>query len=333
MLVPWNFPFTGIDPGCYVNAARWNPLLMLIDYYAITHQGRVRKNNEDAYLVSALDGEEPLVNGLRPHSPIRQTGILAAVADGMGGAASGEIASREGLASLALNLFGHWGRYPAAKAVEADLLRALKHAAEAASSAVLRYADADRSSRGMGSTLTAAVVWNGHAYIAQVGDSRAYLFRGTRMVQLTEDQTLVRELINQGTLTVEQARVHPQRSVITQALGCSDPIHVVLGKATLRRGDRLLLCTDGLPGELTDSRIEQILASGLPAQQTLETMVEEALTLGGRDNITALLLELGDPAFALPLADEPIRVVEPAVPQLEQPDLLARLGRILGRNS
>jgi len=307
---------------------------MLIDYAAITHSGRVRKNNEDAYLVSALDGEEPLVNGLRPHSPIRQTGILAAVADGMGGAASGEIASREGLASLAVSLFGHWGRFPAAKAVEADLLRALKQAAEAASSAVARYADAERASRGMGSTLTAAVIWNGYAFIAQVGDSRAYLFRAPRMVQLTEDQTLVRELINQGSITPEQARVHPQRSVITQALGGPEPIRVALGKATLRRGDRLLLCSDGLHGELRDDRLEQILAMGLPAQQTLELMLEEALTLGGRDNITALLLELSDPAFPLPLAGEGIRVVEPALPAApEAPRFLARLGRILGRNS
>ena len=242
---------------------------MLIDYAAITHPGRVRKNNEDAYLVSALDGEEPLVNGLRPHSPIRQNGILAAVADGMGGAASGEIASREGLASLAVNLFGHWGRFPAAKAVEADLLRALRHAAEGASSAVARYADVERASRGMGSTLTAAVVWSGYAYIAQVGDSRAYLLRGGRMVLLTEDQTLVREMINQGSLTPEQARFHPQRSIITQALGGPDPLRVVLGKVTLRRGDRLLLCTDGLPGELPDARLEEFLALGLPAQQTL----------------------------------------------------------------
>ena len=215
---------------------------MLIDYSAITHPGLVRKNNEDAYLVSALDGEEPLVNGLRPHSPLRQNGILAAVADGMGGAATGEIASREGLASMAVNLFGHWGRFPAAKAVEADLLRALTLAAEAASSAVAHYADVERASRGMGSTLTAAVIWNGYAYLAQVGDSRAYLFRAGRMLLLTEDQTLVRELINQGTLTPEQAKVHPQRSVITQALGGPDPIRVALGKVPLRRGDRARAC-------------------------------------------------------------------------------------------
>ncbi len=307
---------------------------MLIDYAAITHPGRVRKNNEDAYLVSALDGEEPLVNGLRPHSPIRQTGILAAVADGMGGAASGEIASREGLASLAVNLFGHWGRFPAAKAVEADLLRALKHAAEAASSAVARYADAERASRGMGSTLTAAVIWNGHAYIAQVGDSRAYLFRADRMVLLTEDQTLVREMINQGSLTPEQAAAPPPAQRDHPGPGRPGSVRVALGKATLRRGDRLLLCTDGLTGELADARLEQILAQGLPAQQTLEQMLQEALAKGGRDNVTALLLELADPAFPLPVAGEAIRVVEPTPPApAESQRLLHRLGRILGRKS
>jgi protein phosphatase len=186
----------------------------------------------------------------------------------------------------------------------------------------------------MGSTLTAAVVWSGYAYIAQVGDSRAYLLRGGRMVLLTEDQTLVREMINQGSLTPEQARFHPQRSIITQALGGPDPLRVVLGKVTLRRGDRLLLCTDGLPGELPDARLEEFLALGLPAQQTLEKMLDEALARGGRDNITALLLELSDSAFPLPLAGEAVRVVEPALSADPVPTrFLARLGRILGRNS
>lgn len=307
---------------------------MFIDYHAITHPGKVRQNNEDAYLVSALDGEEPLVNGLRPNSPIRQNGILAAVADGMGGAASGEIASREGLASVAVNLFGHWGRFPAATAVEADLLRALRHAAEAASAAVQRYADSERASRGMGSTLTAAVIWNGQVYVAQVGDSRAYLFRAGQLVPLTEDQTLVRELVNRGTLTAEQARRHPQRSVITQALGGPDPIRVAMSKATLRRGDRLLLCTDGLYGDVSDARLAESLALGLSARQTVERMLQDALDGGGHDNITALLLELGDPAFPLPLSGERVKVVEPAVPAplREGPAILTRLGRILGRN-
>ena len=308
---------------------------MLIDYAAITHLGRVRKNNEDAYLVSALDGEEPLVNGLRPLAKQCQAGILAAVADGMGGAATGEIASREGLASVAVNLFGHWGRFNGAKAVEADLLRALLHAAEEASSAVLRYADTERASRGMGSTLTAAVLWNGYAYLAQVGDSRAYLYRRPQLVQLTEDQTLVREMISAGSITPEEARSHPQRSLITQALGCPSPVRAVLGRVALRRGDRLLLCSDGLCGELVDERLAEILALDLPPKETLERMVEAALVHGGRDNITGLILALDDPAFPLPVPGEQVRVVEPALPAppVEHPGLLARISQMLRGHS
>ena len=308
---------------------------MLIDYAAITHLGRVRKNNEDAYLVSALDGEEPLVNGLRPLTKHCQAGILAAVADGMGGAATGEIASREGLASVAVTLFGHWGRFNGAKAVEADLLKALAHAAEEASSAVLRYADTERASRGMGSTLTAAVLWNGHAYLAQVGDSRAYLYRRPDLVQLTEDQTLVREMISAGSITPEEARSHPQRSLITQALGCPSPVRAVLGRVALRRGDRLLLCSDGLCGELVDERMAEILALDLTPKETLERMVEAALAHGGRDNITGLILALDDPAFPLPVPGEGVRVVEPVLPAqpVEHLGLLARISQMLRGNS
>ena len=304
---------------------------MLIDYAAITHLGRVRKNNEDAYLVSALDGEEPVVNGLRPLPQTCMAGILVAVADGMGGAASGEIASREGLASVAVNLFGHWGRYAAAQGKEADLLRALEHAAEEASSAVLRYADTERSSRGMGSTLTAAVIWNGYAYLAQVGDSRAYIYRKSQLLQVTEDQTLVREMIIAGSLTAEQARTHPQRSLITQALGCPIPIRPVLGRVALCRGDRLLLCSDGLSGELTDARLQDILAQGLSLKDTLKKMVEEALMGGGRDNITALLLALDAPGLPLPVPGEPISVLEPLVPvaPVAVEGLFSRFSRLL----
>ena len=308
---------------------------MLIEYAAITHLGRVRKNNEDAYLVSALDGEEPEVNSLRPLAQDCRGGILAAVADGMGGAASGEIASREGLASVAVNLFGHWGRYASAKAVEADLLLALRHAAEEASSAVLRYADAERGSRGMGSTLTAAVIWNGQVYLAQVGDSRAYLYRDHQLVQLTEDQTLMQELISAGSLTQEQARTHPQRSLITQALGCPVPIRAVLGQVALRRGDRLLLCSDGLHGELVDARLRDLFALELGLKETLELMVDEALHQGGHDNITALILALDAPGLPLPLAGEGVRVrvVRDPLALPARETFFSRLSRILRGNS
>jgi protein phosphatase len=317
---------------------------MLIDYAAITHVGRVRKNNEDAYLVSALDGDEPLVNGLGPMPQLCQAGILAAVADGMGGAASGEIAAREGLASIAVNLFGHWGRFPAHQASEKALLRALKHAVEEASSAILRYADTERASRGMGSTLTAAVIWKGHAYIAQVGDSRAYVFRKPRLVQITEDQTLVRQMIASGQITPEEARTHPQRSMITQALGCPVPIQAVVSRVALRRGDRLLISSDGLHGELSETFIADVLMDSPSAGLCLERLAEAALARGGRDNLTGLLLTLDDPGLAMPDPFEAVRIVEPTLPvhrdtrptddkPVDTRPLFDRLGRLLRRDS
>lgn len=284
---------------------------MLIDYAAITHPGKVRKNNEDAYLLSALDGEEPIINGPARSLKVGDPGLLVAVADGMGGAAAGEVASREGLAAVSLFLFGHWGRLAPGKAREAELLKALETAVEKASDAVLRYSDDDRTARGMGSTLTAAVIWNGCAYVAQIGDSRAYLLRQGVLHQITEDQTLVNDLVAQGSLTREQARTHPQRNMITQALGSPQVLRVALLRLALRRGDRLLCCSDGLHGEVADARIQEVLNQGLSPRRSLELLVEEALAHGGRDNITGVILILNDPSLPLPAAGEALDLVHP----------------------
>ncbi|HJW34927.1 MAG TPA: protein phosphatase 2C domain-containing protein [Holophagaceae bacterium] len=287
---------------------------MQIDYAAITHSGRVRKNNEDAYLLSALNGDEPILNTPPRPLPVGTAGLLAAVADGMGGAAAGEVASREGLAAVTLHLFGHWGRFSELPRREEDLLKALVIAVEEASGAILRYSDDDRTARGMGSTLTAAMVWNQHLYVAQVGDSRAYLFRGGHLHQVTEDQTLVNDLVASGTLTAEQAKVHPQRNMITQALGSPQQLVVVVYKIALRRGDRLLLCSDGLHGEVDDSRIRELLAPGFSPRKTLESLVEEAIANGGRDNVTGVLLALNDPLLPLPQPGEALVVEKPLLP-------------------
>ena len=277
---------------------------MLIDYAAITHPGKVRTNNEDAYLLSALDGDEPILNGpVRPLS-VGEPGLLVAVADGMGGAAAGEVASHEGLAAVSLFLFGHWGQVETAARQELVLVQALRTAVTQASAAVLRYSDDDRTVRGMGSTLTAAVLWNGCAYLAQIGDSRAYLVRGGQLHQLTEDQTLVNDLVAQGPLTLEQARVHPQRNMITQALGSPQALRVGVARLPLRRGDQLLLCSDGLHGEVPNHQLLDLLGRGEQPQQSLELLLEAALDSGGRDNITGVLLSLRDPALPLPKPGE-----------------------------
>lgn len=304
-------------------------ILMFIDYAAITHPGKVRKNNEDAFLLSALDGEEPIINAPSRALKIGEAGLLVAVADGMGGAAAGEVASHEGLAAVSLFLFGHWGRLAPGKGTEAELVQALKVAVEEASEAVLRYSDDDRTARGMGSTLTAITIWNGCAYFAQIGDSRAYLMRQGVLYQITEDQTLVNDLVAQGTLTREQARTHPQRNMITQALGSPQPLRVALLRLTLRRGDRLLCCSDGLHGEVADERIQEVLSQGYSPRHSLELLLEAALASGGRDNITGVILVLSDPSLALPVDGEPVDLVHPGAATPRR-GLLARILKLIG---
>ncbi len=284
---------------------------MLLQYAAITHPGKVRKNNEDAYLLSALDGEEPFISELAQSLMVGDHGLLVAVADGMGGAAAGEVASRESLAAVSLFLFRHWGRLALPGAKETELLKAMESAVEKASDALLRYSDEDRTARGMGSTLTAAVIWNGFAYLAQIGDSRAYLLRQGILHQVTVDQTLMNDLVAQGTLTLEQAQTHPQRNMITQALGSRQPPQVVLSRLTLHREDQLLLCSDGLHGEVADSSIQNVLNQGLNPQRSLELLLDEALACGGRDNITGVLLTLDDPTLLMPTAGEALDLVHP----------------------
>ena len=310
---------------------------MQIDYAAITHPGRIRKNNEDAYLLSALDGDEPVINEGDRGFELGHAGFLVAVADGMGGAASGEIASREGLAALNLHLYLNWGQTAGPEGPERRIVSALTGGSQAASTAVLRYADTERASRGMGSTLTAMLLWDRWAYVAQVGDSRAYLLRDGQLHQLTTDQTLVHELISQGALTPEEAKTHPQRNMITQALGSTHPLRIPVSKLELCRGDRILCCSDGLHGEVPDERIREILREPLPPRRLLEALVDAANAHGGRDNITGVLLVVEDPALPLPAPGEAVRLEQPnaapdeAPPELETGSgLLGRMRRVFG---
>ena len=304
---------------------------MQIDYAAITHPGRVRKNNEDSYLLDALDGSEPILNGPARAMRVGPAGFLAAVADGMGGAAAGEVASREGLAAAALNLFGHWGRSAHDKSTEADLVKAIQEAVTGASHAVLRYADEDRTSRGMGSTLTLCVVWNQCAYIAQIGDSRAYLFRKGTLRQLTQDQTLVQDMVNAGTLTLEQAKTHPHRNMITQALGSPQPLSVALSKVPLRRGDQLLICSDGLHGEVGDDGVAEVLSFNEAPARALEQLLEHAMTNGARDNVTGILLNLADPSLPSPDQEDPPQVLPPLA--VKRPGILQKISAVFTRRA
>lgn len=230
-----------------------------------THVGLVRSGNEDAYLLAPP---------------------LFAVADGLGGHQAGEIAS-----SLAIDTLLD----AAPRAVEA---KALGRAVRRANAAVIDAAESGRGRAGMGTTLTAVMVEGTRLAVAHVGDSRAYLLHYGQLEQLTQDHSMVADLVRQGRLTLEESRVHPNRSVITRALGSDPNLLVDTFEVDAAPGDRLLLATDGLTSMVDDAEIERVLAAEGSPDGAVDTLIDRALAAGGHDNITVVVADLGTPHAA-----------------------------------
>jgi serine/threonine protein phosphatase PrpC len=230
-----------------------------------TDTGRQRHANEDSYFA-------------RPP--------LFAVADGMGGAQAGEVASR--IAAGAFERRG--GRVSKEEPAEGQL----EEIAQAANREIHQLAQEDSSRAGMGTTLTAAMVRGDEVAFGHVGDSRAYLLRAGQLKRLTKDHSLVEELRRQGRLTEEQAEEHPQRSIITRALGPEPSVNVDTMTFPARDGDIYLICSDGLTTMVSDDEIRQILVESRTLRSAVNKLVEAANRGGGRDNITAVAFRLAD---------------------------------------
>ena len=172
-----------------------------------------------------------------------------------------------------------------------DLARRLVRAVEAAGLRIFHEAKADRSRRGMGTTVTAAALVDEVLFFAQVGDSRGYILRGDTLVQLTRDQSLVNQLIEAGQLTEEEAETFEHNNIILQALGTSDTVQVDLTYAEVRRGDILLLCSDGLSGMVRFEDIRETLRSGMEPLDICKALTEKANQAGGHDNITVIIVQ------------------------------------------
>ena len=232
---------------------------MKVSVGAATDIGQVREGNEDAYLIV-----EPLY----------------AVADGMGGHRGGEVAS-----SLALETVqGMFERREGSLA---------EQVAEA-NRAVFDRSQSDRKVSGMGTTLTAAQLDGNRVHLVHVGDSRAYLLRGGELTQITEDHTLVHRMVVEGEISEEEAETHPHRSILTRALGVDRNIQVDERDLEVAPGDRLLLCTDGLTGMISEAQIREILLETPDPQEAVNELVKGANRAGGIDNITAVILDFAD---------------------------------------
>jgi protein phosphatase len=229
-----------------------------------TDTGRQRQANEDSYFARAP---------------------LFAVADGMGGAQAGEVASR-----IAARAFERRRDVSREEPAEGQL----EEIAQRANREIHRLAQEDASRAGMGTTLTAAMLRDDEVALGHVGDSRAYLLRGGQLKRLTKDHSLVEELRRQGRLTEEQAEEHPQRSIITRALGPEPSVNVDTMTFPARDGDVFLLCSDGLTTMVSDEEIREILVRSRSLRAAVTKLVEAANRGGGRDNITAVAFRLAD---------------------------------------
>lgn len=255
--------------------------------------GKVRRNNEDTLWAGPVLDEQLRHGDSQGEGETVHPGLLLAVADGMGGALAGEVASglavetvgREmARASRALPPGGADGRRGA------DLLKA---AVEVANLRIRGEGEADPQRRGMGTTLTAVWLCADRAEIAQVGDSRAYLFRDGHLRQLTKDQSLVAKLIEDGIITEDEAERMAGRNIILNALGTDEPLEVVQQAEVLHSGDLLLLCTDGLTGVVSNRDLEGELQKGGSPCDLCQRLVDLANRRGGPDNITILLAAVG----------------------------------------
>lgn len=205
---------------------------------------------------------------------------LFAIADGMGGHAAGEVASE-----IAVRVLSEL-------APEHPDGAALGHAVEEANRAVIQAAHEGRGRQGMGTTMTAAMLEGERLVIAQVGDSRAYLLHQGKLQQLTRDHSLMADMIEAGQLTPEEARTHPQRSVITRALGSDTHLHPDIYEINVETGDRLLICSDGLSGMVFDNEIENTLRRVQDPQRCASQLVNEAIAAGGHDNVTVIVADV-----------------------------------------
>jgi serine/threonine protein phosphatase PrpC len=243
--------------------------------------GVVRKSNEDAWLLANLSdaNDTPCVGAVS--LDVGEDGVLIAVSDGMGGAQAGEVASALVLESLQRRLRD--------KTTDGTTPERLRKAVEGANVEVCEAAQAP-GREGMGATLTAILVRGTTAYIAEVGDSRAYLLRGMEMQQITRDQSYVQLLVDSGLLEPEKVRSFPGKNVLLQAMG-QEGVVVEISKVELRAGDRILICSDGLYGMIYDDEIRETLLSTSTLEEKCTSLIAAANARGGVDNISVVVAE------------------------------------------
>jgi serine/threonine protein phosphatase PrpC len=282
-----------------------------VNVFGRTDVGQIREHNEDNFVVADLTKRSRSLLEKDRRQVVGERGIMLAVCDGMGGAAAGEVASQ-----LAVDIIYEKLSEGDPPRNHDELARRLVRAVEEAGVRIFSEARADRTRRGMGTTATVAALMDSRLFIAQVGDSRAYMLRGTKLVQVSRDQSLVNQLIEAGQLTEEEAETFEHNNIILQALGTAETVQVDLTYADLRRGDTLLLCSDGLSGMIRADEMREVLIDVRDPLEACKVLTERANSAGGHDNITVIVAEFdGDTLPAQAAEEDPLAYRKYALPE------------------
>ena len=277
---------------------------VIVEVFGRTDVGMARDHNEDSFLVANLTTREV---SLQPEVRSHELGIrgtLFMVADGMGGAAAGELASEMATETVAGHMIEAWGNDQ--EATEQRFAYRLKEAVEIANSRIYEYARAHPENRGMGTTTTAAGCLGGALFLTQIGDSRGYLIRQGKIAQITKDQSLMQRLVDAGELTEEEAAVSERRNIILQALGPDPTVKVDLTRQELSKGDTLVMCSDGLSGLVRNEDILRIVTAAPDLVGACKDLIDLANSRGGPDNITCIVARFGGPALPEPGGTSPM---------------------------
>jgi serine/threonine protein phosphatase PrpC len=265
---------------------RKNPRI-LISVFGKTDVGMNRTHNEDTFLVADLTAQKAsLQPEVRSHE-IGAKGTLLMVADGMGGAAAGEVASEMAAQVIYQHLLDRWIQDK--ENSPRQFAFRLREAVEEANAKIHAYAKEHPENRGMGTTVTAVGVLADHIYLTQVGDSRAYLIRNGAAIQLTKDQSLMQRLVDAGELTEEEAERSERKNIILQALGPEGQVRVDLTYQKIARGDAILLCSDGLSGLVAKEELAHAVSQDADLVKITSDLIALANERGGPDNITVIV--------------------------------------------
>jgi PPM family protein phosphatase len=266
---------------------------LLAEIFGSSNVGLIRHDNQDSFMIANLETGDIATLSAPALVSVHTAPFILIVADGVGGAASGALASSIATETILSELHRWWHKVP--KRTPEVIDAALKRAIDVANKAIYQEANSSPEHHGMGTTTTLALVVDGEAFIAQVGDSRAYIVRKGTAKQLTKDQSFVQRLIDAGRMTQKEAAQSEHRNIILQALGPEEKVVTDLYRLKLESDDFLVLCSDGLSNQVSAEEMGRLARGNAQPEDICKALIEEAMHTGAPDNVTVVVARMRTP--------------------------------------